>query len=86
VSTDVPILQTPPDVATTKAFLTFKRPLGQTRPQGTRGNFEKVGLPLLHEGFFALLSLFAHVIKQRGISGEIEQAHLAIAIGIEGRI
>ena len=32
---------------------------------------------------FALLAFLTHVVKKRGIAGEIEQTHLAIAIGIE---
>ena len=44
----------------------------------------EVRLPLLDEGVFALLGFFAHVVEECGVSGEVEQAHLAIAIGIEG--
>ena len=33
---------------------------------------------------FALLAFLTHVVKKRGIAGEIEQSHLTIAIGIEG--
>jgi hypothetical protein len=46
--------------------------------------FFEVGLPFLDEGVFPLLRFLAHVVEEGGVPGEIEQAHLAVAVGIEG--
>ena len=53
--------------------------------QGSRHarKLREIRLPLFHEGVFALFALFAHIIKQRGVPGEIEEAHLAVAVGVE---
>ncbi len=44
----------------------------------------EVGPPFLDEGVFALLRFFAHVVEQGRIPGEVEEAHLAVAVGVEG--
>ncbi len=61
------------------------RRLLNDRRLASRHPFEllEVGLPFLDEGVFALLGFFAHVVEEGGVAGEVEEAHLAIAIGIE---
>ncbi len=44
----------------------------------------EVGFPFFDEGGFAFLGFFAHVVEKGGIASEVEQTHLAVAIGIEG--
>ena len=46
----------------------------------------EVGLAFIKECLFAFFPFLAHVVKKRGIACEIEQSHLTIAIGIEGRL
>ena len=43
--------------------------------------FTEVGLAFFEEGLFAFFAFFAHVVEQCGVASEVEQAHLAIAIG-----
>jgi len=53
-------------------------------PHGTRLNFLKLGFRFSTKAVLPYVGFFAHVVEQGGIAGEVEEAHLAIAIGIEG--
>ena len=50
-----------------------------------RNPFElfEVRLPFYDEGGFAFLGFLAHVVEKGCVAGEVEQAHLAIAVGVE---
>ena len=46
--------------------------------------FREIGFPFFDEGLFALFAFFAHVVKKGSVSGEVEKAHLAVAICVQG--
>lgn len=50
---------------------------------GDSREFREIGLTFFDERFFAFFAFLGHVVKQGCIAGEVQEAHLAIAICVE---
>ena len=46
--------------------------------------FREIRDAFFQERLFPFAAFLAHVVEQGGVAGEVEQAHLAVAVGIEG--
>lgn len=50
---------------------------------GSLGNLENPER-VFNEGVFAFLRFLAHIIEQGGVAGQVQQAHLPVAVGVQG--
>src|SRR5436853_580269 len=63
-------------------------PGGRPRSRPARESWQprelaEVGLALLEERLLSLATLLGHVVEERGVAGELLQAGLAVAVGVE---
>ena len=71
----------PSIISSFKAFSAAMRRVGRLWDPR---EFREIRFPFLEEGLFPFAAFLAHVVEQGGVAGEIEQAHLAVAVGVEG--
>jgi hypothetical protein len=67
-----------------KTMPTMNGCAGSPQPHGTRLSFLKLGFRFSTKAVSPNVGFFAHVVEQGCIAGEVEEAHLAVAVGIEG--